>query len=344
MGSLPIYITITPLGHVKLATLHWFSPQTIASKARRVTSASTMVLFTLSNSSLLIDMHRPILSLRDMFQKCNLKVWILAEMLTVKCTDNDVIDVIQWHDIFAILESLLDPDDACPTIRGYANFRTERKKKCKARRNPGGIIIYCRKEIIKGLTKIKSASQDILWLKLDRSYFGLPQDTYICVAYLVPESSEYAKKKDIFQEFQNEIDYYVSLGNIAVIGDLNARVGHKQETLVSVDTGGEVPLHSITNKSRVTNRLSEDTAVNSRGRQLLQLMTNHDLLIVNGRVCGDMRGRYTCCQWNGSSVVDMLLIHTKWNPVPNQLFQCRWYWVVYWSCGLYICRPHSRCS
>ena len=121
-------------------------------------------------------------------------------------------------------------------------------------------------------------------------------------------------------------------------------VGHRQETLVSVDTGGEVPLHSITNKSRVTNRLSEDTVVNSRGRQLLQLMTNHDLLIVNGRVCGDMRGRYTCCQWNGSSVVDMLLIHTKWNPVPNQLFQCRWYWVVYWSCGLYICRPHSRYS
>ena len=218
-----------------------------------------------------------------MFQKYNLKVGSLniGGNAKLKCTDNDVINVIQRHDIFAILESWLDPDDACPTIPGYANFRTERKKKCKARRNSGGIIIYCRKEIIKGITKFKSASQDILWLKLDRSYFGLAQDTYICVTYLVPESSEYAKKRDIFQEFQNEIEYYASLGNIAVIGDLNARVGHKQETLISVDTGGEVPLHSITNKSSVPNRQSEDTVVNSRGRQLLQLMTNHDLLTVN---------------------------------------------------------------
>ena len=47
---------------------------------------------------------------------------------------------------------------------------------------------------------------------------------------------------------------------------------------------------------------------NPRGHKLLNLLTNHDLLIANGRVCGDLRGKYTCNQRNGMSVVDLLIL------------------------------------
>ena len=39
----------------------------------------------------------------------------------------------------------------------------------------------------------------------------------------------------------------------------------------------------------------------------LRLMTNYDMLVTNGRVCGDLSGNYTCCQRKGSSVVDMFI-------------------------------------
>ena len=43
----------------------------------------------------------------------------------------------------------------------------------------------------------------------------------------------------------------------------------------------------------------------SNGRKILDLMTNFDLLVVNGYIMGDIEGNYTCCPYNGLSVKDM---------------------------------------
>ena len=223
----------------------------------------------------------------------------------MKCEHRDVIRVIEKHDIFAILESWLDPEDACPKIKDYVNFRSERKKKQKAKRNSGGIIIYCHKTVSKGIRKIKSSSQDILWLELDRLYFGLPNTLYICVAYFPPDSSVYARDVDIFHDFTNEIDQYSTQGSVAIIGDLNARIGVKNESRITLNIDQDISVPGLVSKSELPSRNSEDITVNSRGRKLLNLKTNHDLLLANGRICGDLRGKHTCCQWNGSSVVDM---------------------------------------
>ena len=171
--------------------------------------------------------------------------------------------------------------------------------------------LYCRQELVKGVTKIKSSSLDMIWLKLDHGYFGLPQDLYICVAYLFPDSSPYARDTDIFKEFSNEIDFYSRLGNIAIIGDLNVRVGRKQELHIDINVDDETPVYNIATKCRVPLRKGEDQVINTRGRKLMQLMTDHDLLIANGRVCGDLGGNFTCCQWNGLSVVDMMIVPSQ---------------------------------
>ena len=79
-----------------------------------------------------------------MFDKYNLKLGCLniAGNANVKCRNDDIIRMISRYDIFAVLESWLDPEDACPVINGFANFRSERKKKCKAKRNSGGLIMW----------------------------------------------------------------------------------------------------------------------------------------------------------------------------------------------------------
>ena len=122
------------------------------------------------------------------------------------------------------MESWLDMDDCCPGMNGYVNFRSDRKKKRKSKRSSGGFLIYCRSSLVNGVSKISSFSDDILWLKLDRFFFGLPNDVYMCIAYLVPESSPYAQDIDLLQELTNEVDYYSTLGSIAIIGDLNSRI------------------------------------------------------------------------------------------------------------------------
>ena len=55
-------------------------------------------------------------------------------------------------------------------------------------------------------------------------------------------------------------------------------------------------------------RNSEDKIKNKRGGELLDLCKVSDLLILNGRTAGDIFGKFTCHNWNGSSVVDYFIV------------------------------------
>ena len=51
--------------------------------------------------------------------------------------------------------------------------------------------------------------------------------------------------------------------------------------------------------------------VNQRGKAFLDICRINDLSIANGRAMGDLFGKYTCHQKNGSSVVDYLITPPK---------------------------------
>ena len=65
-----------------------------------------------------------------MYRKCNLKIGCIniGGNAKMKCTNPDIIDIIKRHDIFIVIETWLGSQDACPQIKGYMNFRSERKK------------------------------------------------------------------------------------------------------------------------------------------------------------------------------------------------------------------------
>ena len=69
----------------------------------------------------------------------------------------------------------------------------------------------------------------------------------------------------------------------------------------------------IENLSNQNLRNSEDENKNPRGNELLDVCKLNDMLIINGRKTGDLIGKYTCHNWNGSSLVDYLL-------EPNQFY------------------------
>ena len=60
----------------------------------------------------------------------------------------------------------------------------------------GGIAALVKTELQKGVSLSRS---DIfsLWLKLDKLFFGLKDDIYLCITYLPPDNSTYSRKLDL---------------------------------------------------------------------------------------------------------------------------------------------------
>ena len=117
---------------------------------------------------------------------------------------------------------------------------------------------------------------------------------YICAAYISPQTSSSnsgISLHDKFEGLRKELDWYTTIGDVAIIGDLNSRVGSIQERHIGFNMDPNAV--EITSVDYAPPRRSFDKNVNAYGRKLLQILTDYDLMIINGRVWGDLTGRYT---------------------------------------------------
>ena len=222
----------------------------------------------------------------------------------IKLEHEDLINKVLSHHIFGVQETWLGKDDPCPDIRGYSIFRSERKKHIKGLRNSGGSAIYVKRQFIGGISKISSRSNehgDVIWLKLDKNFFGLEQNLLLCYAYIVPTA-----KQEAFDLLKSEIELNSNKGVICMLGDLNSRMGNKSITHydISVSDG-----ETIIKELGVPKRYCQDKKTNSNGRKLFKFLGDYDFIPANGTVMGDLKGRYTCVSWNGMSCNDLFLFH-----------------------------------
>lgn len=110
-------------------------------------------------------------------------------------------------------------NDSDIQISGYKNYHICRTKKNKAKRNSGGIIVYIKKYIEKGIVFLEkfSKSQNRLWLKLDKSFFFLlKDDLYICGVYIPPKNSPHYNQE--YEGLELEMSTVLSKGKIIVNG------------------------------------------------------------------------------------------------------------------------------
>ena len=70
-------------------------------------------------------------------------------------------------------------------------------------------------------------SQNRLWLKLDKMFFGLSQDVYLCAVYIPPISSPHYDND--FISLEGEVSTFSSKGKIVLIGDFNSRTGQNPD-------------------------------------------------------------------------------------------------------------------
>ena len=221
----------------------------------------------------------------------------------LKLSHDDLVTKIKLHHIFGCQETKLGKNSPCPDIEGYTKFRSERKK--KAKRIAGGAVLYIKKYISKGVTKLSSRSNqhgDVIWVKLDKNFFGLEQNVLICYAYVVPTA-----KKEAFELLRNEIETNSHKGVITILGDLNSRLGHKLIKHFNITIKDDQSV--IKKELPVPARSSKDKTINSNGRKLHKIATDFDLIPANGSIMGDLEGEFTCIAWNGISCNDMFLFH-----------------------------------
>ena len=58
--------------------------------------------------------------------------------------------------------------------------------------------------------------------------------------------------------------------------------------------------------------------INQRGKEFLDICRINNIIVVNGRKVGDILGKYTCHQKNGSSVVDyMVNTHNAFQKISH---------------------------
>ena len=163
--------------------------------------------------------------------------------------------------------------------------------------------MYIRKTIIWGTSFVTTRNKNILWIKLDKSFFELDKDLYIS-----PNTSQVIDQ-ELLDDIESEIVNFTLKGDVILQGDFNARTGSMQEFAVHDDDNQFLEIPEDYEIDTENYRYSQDeNTTNSRGRILIDLCTALSLRILNGRVVGDLTGKKTCFKYNGSSVVDYVII------------------------------------
>lgn len=205
------------------------------------------------------------------------------------------------------------------SLPDYASISKSRKKRKKCKRNSGGIIVFYKKTLSKGLTYLEKGtkSENRLWLKLDRNFFDFDKDLYVCSVYIPPINSNYYEND--FETLENEISIFANKGKILLVGDFNSRTGCHPDYIVNDslrlnDFSEENILPRNYLIDSVDERKNQDKISNNHGKKLLEMCISSRLRILNGRYMGDSLGFFTCLTSNGLSCVDYAILSESLLP------------------------------
>ena len=224
----------------------------------------------------------------------------------MKQSDSQFSDIINKYDIIFLSETWTHKDSKTD-INGFSSFhfpRTFIHK--KAKRSSGGIIIYYRNSLKSGIKCIRSFNDVICWIKLDKDFYHVEKDIYLCATYIPPEMSMYYKviNVNLFEKLEEDISYFSGKGQVIIMGDLNSRIANSPDF---IDLDRVLPFENIDsyNVDKHLPRTSMDKIHNSFGHMFLDLLKSTRLRVLNGRLFYDKDvGKYTCMNKQGCSVID----------------------------------------
>ena len=229
-----------------------------------------------------------------------------------KLDDINVVDKLTQHDIICLVETHCDATQK-PSLDGYAEpVSNVRPKTPGAPYNSGGILIYIKSHIRRGIKVLPETNSEYRWIKLKRSFFNMPYDIYIVVAYISNGSFSH-KSDDVLALIENDSAKFSSDGSqLFACGDFNARTNHDKDFCIQDDSDKlndliDLPIH-LNDDVAIARNNADSHKTDKRGTKLLQLCKSTGLRILNGRFFGDTVGNFTCFSHSGDpSTIDYML-------------------------------------
>ena len=231
-----------------------------------------------------------------------------------KLDDTEVHSSFLNHHIVSLVETHCDASQK-PHVDGFAPpVQNVRPKTPGAPYHSGGILIYIKNEIKKGITVLEQTNSEYRWIRLNKSFFNIPNDIYICTLYISNGSFGARSDDDILMLIENDIARFSKNGSkIIVCGDFNSRTNTEPDYpegdgYNELDSVLDLPV--TLNENRPIKRNNKDThTIDKRGRNLIQFCKITHTRIINGRILGDTYGNFTCYSHNGSpSTIDYMLV------------------------------------
>lgn len=232
-----------------------------------------------------------------------------------KLHNPEVLDIITRKHIFGLIETHHTADDIGNLhVTDYKCFSICRPKDKNAKKYKpsGGLAVYVHQSIREGVSKIPLGGTESIVLKLKQQFFGTASDIYLCFAYCVPKASSVLANnscmpQDVYEDLLDKLNQCGSDSKVILMGDMNARTQNMADFIANEDNE-HVPVpppqmyETDTVETKVRNNM--DQGFNSYGPKFIDLCKTVPLRILNGRVLGDLFGKYTCHRPNGNSAVD----------------------------------------
>jgi hypothetical protein len=225
-----------------------------------------------------------------------------------KTNDLDFIEFVNSHDIVGIGETHLSTPNSL-FFNNYKIVSVIRPRTKNSKRNFGGISIFVRNNLKHFVTTINDKEEtNYMWIKINGQHISRKKDLYICFTHIPHENSTYYDKidYDIFANLYQEIVEYKKIGDTALLGDFNGRVGLLDDWINSDDVN-YVPVYTDYEcDTPSSKRNNKDECVNNRGKAIIDLCIAANVRIANGRTTGDLDGKFTFFK-NGVSAIDLCL-------------------------------------
>jgi len=151
--------------------------------------------------------------------------WNVHGLTRDKRDDAEFVKILSQNDIVFLYETWTNANSNVD-LSGFVSHNFYRKFQHRnAKRASGGIVLYYRDSIKDGVSVVKNHYDSIIWVKLDKTFFELENDMYICGVYLWGENSPAynAVNVNLFDIIENDVTYYKNLGCVYLNGDFNAK-------------------------------------------------------------------------------------------------------------------------
>lgn len=232
-----------------------------------------------------------------------------------KLDDNNFSKYMQ-SDIICLSETHAHSKDILQYV-GYKccmNCRDNNSKKPS-----GGLATFIKRNIVHGIQLIDKSVKDMLWFKLDKGFFKLPSVLYLCFVYISPKNYSYTLKTNcdriIFEKLERDISKYNQSGDIMVMGDLNAHINGDEQDYIVNDSDDFLddflPQNYIVDGIQKICNTELYQKTNEYGKYVIELCTEAQLRILNGRTIGDSVCRITYHNYIGASIDDYCICNSS---------------------------------